>query len=56
MAGYTRQSNGWWEEAAGGGGTVRFGITARVLAKCMLKYYRISEWEGVVAGGSWQPF
>ena len=31
----------------GGGGwnqnTMRFGSTAKVLAKCMLKYYRISE-------------
>ena len=24
--------------------TMRFGSTAKVLAKCMLKYYRISEW------------
>ena len=27
-------------------GTMRFGSTAKVLAKCMLKYYRISEWLG----------
>ena len=26
-----------------GPGTMRFGSTAKVLAKCMLKYYRISE-------------
>ncbi len=26
------------------GYTMRFGSTAKVLAKCMLKYHRISEW------------
>ena len=25
--------------------TMRFGSTAKVLAECMLKYYRISEWD-----------
>ena len=28
------------------GGTMGFGSTAKVLAECKLKYYRISEWEG----------
>ena len=30
------------------GCTMRFGSTAKVLAECKLKYYRISEWD---AGG-----
>ncbi len=29
---------------------MRFGSTAKVLAKCMLKYYRISECVAVVSG------
>ena len=32
--------------SAGGQGTMRFGMTAKVLAKCKLKCYRISEYGG----------
>ena len=36
----------------GYGRTMRFGSTAKVLAECMLKCYRISEWDGCRCG-SW---
>ncbi len=38
-------------------GTMRFGSTAKVLAKCKLKYYRISECRGMlpVAGALMHP-
>ena len=31
------------------GRTMRFGSTAKVLLKCKLKYYRISEWDAAHA-------
>ena len=37
---YSTRSPGW------AGLALRFGSTAKVLAKCKLKYYRISEWLG----------
>ena len=38
------------------GCTMRFGSTAKVLLKCKLKYYRISEWDGAILDIDVLPF
>ena len=40
------QHDGWFNECCSWAGcSMRFGSSAKVLAKCKLKYYRISEWD-----------